>query len=227
MDRIVYYEHYFGSIEDLKNKDLARLKKIDEIDYSKIERASKSFSSGLIITPRFIGTYQEWYIKADNQREEKHQKEINLQKKRLELFLNKILKTRNNDSIHPNLIHICYDPEQYPSDIVRCSFGESSSRLGVSSYKNLPNFYNKNSALVSIYLEKMMDTNKSEKIQEKIETISEDGFNRFQSALKEFGLTLEEISFLEMLGKLRGISSNKIIESAPLLINIISELIEQ
>ena len=225
MDRVVYYEHYFGSIEDLKNKDSTRLKKLNEVDYGEAERASKSFGSSLIIIPRFIGTYQEWYIKADNEEEKKYKKEINQQKKRLELFLNKILKTRNNDSIHPNLIHICYDPKQYTSDIVRPSFGEGSSRLGISSYKNSPNFYNKNSALVSIYLEKMMDTNKSEKIQEKIETISEDGFNRFQSALKEFGLTLEEISFFEMLGKLRNISSNR--ETNPLLINTPLGLIEE
>ena len=117
------------------------------------------------------------------------------------------------EKFHPNLIHICFDHGIYDEELVRYLLGDGPERLGFSSYKNYPNFGEKNTILGDMYLKKIKDIPNElddDKKGEEIRRISEESYKEVKEQLIKFGLTRDELQLLNILNiiKNKGIRSN-------------------
>jgi len=215
MDRITYFQYAFGRIEDLKEGTLENLRTIDSLSDIETTKLSENPDFKVpqkgIILPKFIGVYQDWRLKADNGREREYEEEFEQIMKGMEDGLNGLIKTigelrGHKDGFNERLIHICFDPTLYPQELVRSLLGEGSGRIRVSPYYNHPNFNEKNTSLDEIYTGRLNDffnQPDKDKKREEIEKIAAGGYEEMRIQLQRFGLTRQESTIFEILGRLR------------------------
>lgn len=226
MDEIVYFTYAIGGIEDLRKGDLDIMESSLSIDELNLASPHQN-----IIIPKFIGVYQDLEIKLETDEEILYKEDIEREDKLLgsiSNLLTKIIVEQKGieESFSPRLIHIGYDPDIYKNDLVRELLGKGTERLAISPYNKIPNFSEKNTAELSVYLNQIgeMQMAREEGISELIRVASE-GCLTLQEQLKSFGLTREEFAFLGILDTLRNPPKKSRLTLDPFIINMMSSIL--
>jgi hypothetical protein len=140
--------------------------------------------SGGLVTPRFVGVFQ-------NMAEEIPRGLKSIYEKLFQLGFK--INHGEEDSLHPNLISVVYDHKTWKEDIVRMMMkGDVSRRIKLQGYDPTPNFDMKYAPSFSESLENRRLIAEDGPMGDKI---LQDTCGVFQSAKRKFGLTRDEAGF--------------------------------
>lgn len=195
---ITKYSYSTGTLEEIKKGKISRIQiGMETPNYSEVLFRKE----GQILIPRVAGVYQERELTIETAQEREERKYVEAKMRELD---NKMLSKMKGitDKIHPNLIHIGYDPHIWTRKNLEMVLNDTLNRIALSPVISMPNFFEKDiAAFDEIYDEEIRvvgeDPSKvseeeykkmAEKLTPKIEKLFEQ--------LKQFGLTREEWCYI-------------------------------
>lgn len=194
MDKITIYKYWYGGIESIKSGEFENLQLLSSTSVPKTEKS-------IIIEPKFLGVYQDWRMKPDSADEKVIMNGLEMKMKLIESI---IMKKTGIKELHHKLIHVGYDGFCMDKNFVRTLLGNSSERIAVSPYANMPDFYLKGKEEILMSTRKINESlpfasYKKPEDRAKISKSIEDAYVLVKSAMDSFGLTLEEHHLLKVL----------------------------
>jgi hypothetical protein len=228
----MYFIYALGGIESIRKGDFDSMQAADSLD--KLDLVSHE----RIIIPRFVGIYQDWKVKADTREERENKEEIEGRIKELEFLVERLAKLAlekrgERERFNAKLIHVGYEPEIYDEKLTRQLLGQGSKRLGVSAYRDLPDFAHKDTVLAEMFIEHLAElrmntdfaeTDDEEKVSQ-VAKIAGESYETLQEQLQKFGLTREEFAFLHALNMLRNPPQKRRIDTGSLFFDYVSHML--
>ncbi|MDP4039069.1 MAG: hypothetical protein Q8P57_00600 [Candidatus Pacearchaeota archaeon] len=197
METITEFRYALGRAEEIINGS-SELRFFDKPTGLIRELELKGRGDGLII-PYFIGVYQgrEFVPITENEKEFCSSGIPDLLIEVLNAYFSS-QTTQGSREIHPELISILYDSSIIDYNLARIAFGNSADRIAVTSVSDAPSFGDKDTALMSLAIDKLRGTEGDlsvararEIIRPELELLREQG--------KVYGLTGKEFRFLRRM----------------------------
>ena len=202
MDTVTKYRYACGTSDQLAEGDLDNLSTSDSIEDLDMSE------SGLIVVPKFVGVYQTKELQYKTQLERENKED-------LDKFFNVLSSSydeKNRDAmklfgiteqIDPRLIHVGFDQDVYDRGLVCLTFKGRSHRLAFSPCNNMPNFPEKHTELLGIYVQQMTDELKNDDTsKEKLIADCKRAYGDLNQMLRTYGLTREEYGYMRVFDKL-------------------------
>ncbi|MBR9691610.1 hypothetical protein GOV06_02390 [Candidatus Woesearchaeota archaeon] len=148
MDSVTEYIYAVGNPEQLRDGDFNKMPSAGTIKRLDVDLTEES-----LIVPRFLGVYQKTRIVPDDDVTPSKVYESFEDMFNRILRLGLMLKTGTVDKVDPLLICIGYDGDLWTPELVKMAMKDKIGRLKVASLDDLPNFYDKDTAGIELFLE--------------------------------------------------------------------------
>jgi len=220
MDFVTKYGYFLGNALSLAGGSFDEMQPVESLDNL------NSVIQGGIIIPKFVGVYQSSDIVLEGSEKDRAD-EIRARAEIKNSLIKEMSKTiieikcDERESFCPELMHIIYNPNIFPDEsLVRVSFGSIPTRIRVSPCNKAPNFYDKDTSLISRCVDKVefdQDYRKKGAVADAVLAL--------RKQMETFGLTREEYSFLVIAGEPEKTGKSKIVQN-PLSISLMRSLLE-
>jgi len=190
---ITNFLYSIGTLDEIKRGTCKRTLIKPEQDYTK----KLSQNAGVILVPKLIGIYQTREPASETPKKKKERGEVGEKMGELDdKFLEGVWRIRDN--INPQLIHIGYNPEIWPLDILQISLNDGLRRVKISPIDSLPNFFQKDNITLYEIVEEnatLLGDDESKLSREENRAINRrfiPQVKKLEEELKPFGLTRDE-----------------------------------